>query len=195
MFKADDNWFWRDNKIGWMEADFRKLYKFIWESIKPIGNLVFIITSLIEQTILYRAKKELNVELINVYDEFFRVGSADLEVDKLVIDIVIDISNNIFNYNNNNINIFKLNISNYILPHDTTTANITAEKSKVIHDTTTQPIDTPSKVIHDTTTEKAHKIITTPPMKVIHDNTTSSRTISGLVSGYLLLEDPNAPGN
>jgi predicted transcriptional regulator len=169
MFKADNNWFWRDNKIGWMEADFRKLYQFIWASIKPVGNLIFIITSLIEQTILYRAKKELNVELINVYDEFLKVGSADLEVDRLVIDIVIYISNSIYNIKLNNIN-----ISNNILPHDTTTANITAEKAKVIHDTTTQPIDTPSIVIHDTTTEKAHKIITTPPMKVIHEVTTDN---------------------
>jgi DNA-binding Lrp family transcriptional regulator len=137
LYKRDDTWFWRDNKIGWLEDDFRKLYKYIWSSIKPVGNLIFILTSLIEQTILYIAKREYNVELINIYDEFFKIedGGDEQEVDLDIIDLSYNISNSIYNYNN----IFKYNISYnniYIFPHDNTTTPKKEKELKYIHDTT-----------------------------------------------------------
>jgi DNA-binding Lrp family transcriptional regulator len=96
LFKSDDTWFWRDNKIGWFEEDFRKLYRFIWSAIKPVGNLVFILTSLIEQTILYRVKKELDIKLINIYDEFFQVENNEKVSVSDIHKFSINISNSIY---------------------------------------------------------------------------------------------------
>jgi hypothetical protein len=166
MYKSDDNWFWRDNKIGWLEEDFRKLYKFIWSSIKPVGNFIFILTSLIEQTIIYRAKKELDTEIINIYDEFFQAGGGGKVIESDIINISCSISNSIYNKSIDNIFYFiKLNnISNniYILPHDNTT---TQNTDKVINDNTTSDI----KYINgNTTTSEPDKPI------YINGNTTNN---------------------
>jgi hypothetical protein len=164
MYKSDDNWFWRDNKIGWQEADFRKLFKFIKESIKPIGNAIFVLTSLIEQAVLFHAKRLFGYHLINVYDEFFSQESEKVKKSD-VSDLVVEISNRLFNISNNNPLLFNTNINynlfNIIMPHDNTT---TQNRDKYINDNTTED----NKYINgNTTTPEPNELI------YINDNTTT----------------------
>jgi hypothetical protein len=168
MFKRDDAWFWRDNKIGWLEEDFRKLYQFIWSSIKPVGNFIFILTSLIEQTILYRAKRELNIEMINVYDEFLKINGGGGKVIKSdIINLSCTISNSIYNKNIDNISYYNklnnINILNIIMPHEVTTKPIA---NKVINEVTTEDI----KYINEVTT-------TQEPNEPIYVNEVTTKSV------------------